>query len=199
LCKKQHWQIIKATIVSNNTTLSMAIAAAIAFTATVADGAYGEVVINGGTSVVGQSPTVVCQSSEPAPAIFGSGTIPPSVPVDPNTGAIVPVINCPASVPSITYTYPATGPTYTYPAPEAAYTYPVSITTYGYPYLSDTYTYSTFGSFYTYPVVRNVYPYRGPGIVNSTLVRPVLVNPRIRNSTLINPVIINGRQHQYPK
>ena len=40
------------------------------------------------------------------------------------------------------------------------------------------------------------YPTRS-GVVDSTLVNPVLVNPQIRNSTLINPVIVDDN-YNYP-
>ena len=52
---------------------------------------------------------------------------------------------------------------------------------------------------YYYPARGNVYSYPMRGNVeNSTLLNPVLVNPRIRDSKLINPVIVNeqGRRRR---
>lgn len=49
------------------------------------------------------------------------------------------------------------------------------------------------------PSSNTYYPYPGRrNVQDSTLINPILVNPRIRNSTLINPVIVDEPVYRAP-
>lgn len=54
---------------------------------------------------------------------------------------------------------------------------------------------NTSNNYYSYPATS--YPVRGR-VDDSTLVNPVLINPKIKDSTLINPVIVNDPVYRVP-